>query len=130
MDLLKANNVLVNSLLFPGMYARSTYSLEQYNSNKKYGEEPQIKDPKLKLLFIPFFAPYVCWSNCFNAPSHIPGLLQVGDSNNASIFVIHFHGNACDCGQIEICAQREGYSLNAHYLLIEYPRYLTTYLSI
>ena len=36
---------------------------------------------------------------------------------------IHFHGNACDIAQIKICAERESYCFNAHYLLVEYPRF-------
>eukprot|EP00981_Chlorochromonas_danica_P000659 scaffold146_cov171-Ochromonas_danica.AAC.8 len=37
------------------------------------------------------------------------------------MFCIHFHGNACDIGQVSICAARESSALHAHYLLVEYP---------
>jgi pimeloyl-ACP methyl ester carboxylesterase len=77
----------------------------------------------LKLLFIPFdFKSFTCF-NFFNAPKYIPALLHVAEGNQANITVIHFHGNACDIGEVGICAQSEGYTFMAHYLVVEFPRF-------
>lgn len=56
-------------------------------------------------------------------PTKIPALLYINNNNSANKFCINFHGNGCDIGQISICAAREGKAFNAHYLLVEYPRY-------
>lgn len=58
-----------------------------------------------------------------SSPTYIPAILVIGRNNQASMCCIHFHGNACDIAQIKICAERESYSFNAHYLLVEYPRF-------
>lgn len=58
-----------------------------------------------------------------SAPTAIPALLYVNTSGKATRFCINFHGNACDIGQIALCAEKEGRAFNAHYMLVEYPRF-------
>ena len=53
----------------------------------------------------------------------IPALLYINTSQKTTKFCINFHGNACDIGQISLCAEKEGRAYNAHYLLVEYPRF-------
>eukprot|EP01032_Pedospumella_encystans_P015541 gene15541-17767_t len=82
------------------------------------------RSQKLSLIFIPFQGS--CKSSmtsCFASPTMIPALLYVNTSGKANRFCINFHGNACDVGQIALCAEKEGRALNAHYLLVEYPRF-------
>lgn len=50
-------------------------------------------------------------------------ILYVNPSSHVNKFCIHLHGNACDVGQIAMCAEREGRAYDGHYLLVEYPRY-------
>ena len=38
-------------------------------------------------------------------------------------FCIFFHGNACDLGDIRKCAEYEAKAYNAHFLVVEYPRF-------
>jgi hypothetical protein len=57
----------------------------------------------------------------YSAPTYIPALLSLNPSPTTNLFCVHFHGNACDVGQIAICVQRESSAFNAHYLLVEYP---------
>jgi acetyl esterase/lipase len=53
----------------------------------------------------------------------IPALLRMAHRNEADFFIIHFHANACDVGDLSSCANTESNYLNAHYLIIEYPGY-------
>ena len=59
-----------------------------------------------------------------NSPGrYIPAILQVASNNDADMFIIFMHGNACDAGQAGECAKRESPYFNAHYLVVEYPGY-------
>lgn len=103
-DLIKSSNVLVNSLLFPGGTFKSTY----HTDTCFWGME---------MIFIPLTI-----KGCI-FPRYLPSMLSVGRNNEASIFCIHFKGNACDIGQAAIGAIRESYYFDAHYLVVEYPGY-------
>ncbi len=111
-DLLKCQNPLINTIMFPGGMVKSSYSQDSFNDA-----------PNLKLLYVPFQRQCSYFSYWNAAPSSIPCLLAVNNNNKTNTFCIHFHGNACDIGQIMICAQREAQAFKSHYLLVEYPGY-------
>lgn len=113
MNWIKSQDQLLNTILFPGRLANSSYSFETFKNNYD-----------LKLLYIPF-KEKLCTnlSYFYAAPSHIPVILAVNNRFSTNLFCIHFHGNACDIGQISICARLEATAYNAHYLLVEYPGY-------
>jgi hypothetical protein len=102
------------NIILSGGFAKSSYSTNTF---------PPSKTGSLRLIYIPFTP------NCLNgkyiasSPTYIPAILVIGRNNHASMCCIHFHGNACDIAQIKICAERESYCFNAHYLLVEYPRF-------
>ena len=135
--------------MFPGLVHETSYSVDTYKRGRDEAmeaakkeqkakpegivavaasdeaEAPQVFSPTqaLRLLFIPFKYKHMAFADwCNEGGQYIPAVLSVAGSG-AGVFVIHFHGNACDNGQVGVCALREGYSLNAHYLLVEYPRY-------
>jgi len=90
-----------------------TYTMDRYAQSHRY-----------KLIFIPYVGS--CSSSCASltaAPTTIPCLLYINASRNTNKFCINLHGNACDVGQIAMCAEAEGKACNAHYLLVEYPRF-------
>ena len=109
---LKTWDICVNSLIFPGVFMNSSYSVEDY---------PLCRDllNGLNLIFIPFTDKSVP----FSGPKFIPALLNIAEFNKGSVFCIHFHGNACDIGQVAGCAQIESNAFMAHYLVVEYPMY-------
>lgn len=114
MDCIKSQNQCLNTILFPGKLSQSTYNTNTYQDLHH-----------LTLLYIPFKR-----KNCpistnylYSAPDYIPALLSLSHSKTCQYFCIHFHGNACDIGQISICAGRESQAFNAHYLIVEYPAY-------
>jgi hypothetical protein len=113
MDCIKSQNQCINAVVFPGSMAGSSYSLERYQYSAKFS-----------LIFIPYKRSWTSMlSTCTAAPSYIPALLYANTSGKASRFCINFHGNACDISQISLCAEKEGRAFNAHYLLVEYPRF-------
>eukprot|EP01038_Epipyxis_sp_PR26KG_P007608 gene7608-10359_t len=117
MDCIKSQNQFINTLMFPGSIAKSSYTTETFEMNRN-----------LKLLYIPFMRKSSCGIPCSTsyvtaAPSYVPALLAIRKNNQANIFCIHFHGNACDLGQISVCAERESDAFNAHYMIIDYPRF-------
>ena len=114
MDCLKSCNICVNTLVLPGSIAKSSYSTDEYPNSKETNG--------LKLLFIPV-EDESCSLGCSNFPKYIPALLNIGVLNSASIFCIHFHGNACDIGEVAACALSEGYTFRAHYMIVEYPMF-------
>lgn len=76
------------------------------------------------LLYVPFKNQCLsAISSCSKPPSAIPVLLYINDRSTTDKFCIHFHGNACDIGQISGCAVKEGTALNSHYMLVEYPKF-------
>jgi len=77
-----------------------------------------------RLIYIPCTTS-ICdnFGHVVSSPTYIPTILVVSRSNQATMCCIHFHGNACDIAQIKVCAERESYCFNAHYLLVEYPRF-------
>ena len=127
-DVITANNTLVNSLIFPGHLTRSTIN-GTYVSYQKWreilcrGAEGLAvgegggggMSPNLKLLFITWKRRYLSAADCFNLPgAYIPSVPATSESTHTWLFVIHFHGNACNSGQVGICSIREGYAFNAH----------------
>jgi len=116
MDFIKSNNHLVNTLLFPGSVMLSSYDTDTFND---YNSD--FDPDELQLLYIPFHSEKIF--NYCHAPKQIPAILQIARKNAASVFIIHLHGNACDIGQVSMCAKRESYSLNGHYMIVEYPSY-------
>ena len=112
LDCIKSQNQCINTLVFPGALWHPSYTEETFH---------RIVD--LQLIFIPFEGAAATPCLAFSAPSSIPALLYVNKSKAANKFCINFHGNGCDVGQISVCAAREGRAFNAHYLLVEYPRY-------
>lgn len=112
LDCIKSQNQCINTLVFPGALWHPSYTEETFQ---------RIVD--LQLIFIPFEEGSSSPCLAFSAPSSIPALLYVNQSKAANKFCINFHGNGCDVGQISVCAAREGRAFNAHYLLVEYPRY-------
>jgi len=112
LDCIKSQNQCINTLVFPGALWHPSYTEETFH---------RILD--LQLIFIPFGGTAASSCLVFSAPSSIPALLYVNQSRSTNKFCINFHGNGCDIGQISVCAAREGRAFNAHYLLVEYPRY-------
>jgi hypothetical protein len=114
MDCIKSQNQCLNSILFPGKYNQSTYNIKSFQDLHH-----------LSLIYIPFKRKNPCSSFGYfdAAPTYIPALLALSSKQPCKLFSIHFHGNACDIGQIAICASREAMSYNSHYLIIEYPGY-------
>lgn len=112
MDCLKSQNQCINTVMFPGAYTPSSFNAETFKGSHN-----------LRLLYIPFRKKDCSsFSYMFSAPQHIPVLLAINpNAAVTNLFCLHFHGNACDIGQISICAQRESQAFNAHYLLVEYP---------
>lgn len=113
MNCVKSQNQCVNTLIFPGGMAPASYDTSTFKNNKY-----------TKLIYIPFKSK-VCsnFSYISAAPTYIPAILAINKFNKAGLFCIHFHGNACDIAQIAICADRESTAFNAHYMIIEYPRF-------
>ena len=109
--------------MLPGMYAPSTYDTYTFipppEAAGKGGEGQGVvenpltvdtaagkmnKDGEksyfLRALYIPFDARGMSCVDMFNYPgSHIPAILQIAPNNQADLFIIHFHGNACDAAQ-------------------------------
>lgn len=113
MDCLKTQNQCVNTIIFPGAFAHPTYTMDRYLNSLKF-----------QLIFIPFMGDFATTlTSCMAAPTYIPALLYVNTSGKANRFCLNFHGNACDVGQIALCAEKEGKAYNAHYLIVEYPRF-------
>jgi hypothetical protein len=100
-----------HTVLFPGSLSRSTYSLDTFDESRN-----------ARLIFIPHQSNN-CSSSGRSAPSSIPALLVMCPSATVNKMVIHFHGNACDARQIQMCGERESKAFDAHYLIVEYPRY-------
>ena len=136
MDFMKSNNTFVNTLLFPGHLTRTTYNVDTYVRGREELESlvttkqtviPRTKlgvSLNLKLLFVPFKRKYMSCADLLNAPgAFVPCVLAISDNPTTQIFCVHFHGNACDNGQVGVCAIRESYAFTAHYLLVEYPSY-------
>lgn len=113
MNFIKSQNALVGAIMFPGGMSQASYSPETFSSSYN-----------LKLLFVPF-RPSCCNNFAYfvSAPTYIPVLLALNNNPKTNLFCIHFHGNACDIGQVAICAQREAQAYKAHYMLVEYPGY-------
>lgn len=98
--------------MFPGAFTHSSYGSTTYDGVHTH----------LKMIYIPWESDiYSSVSSCFSSASSIPAIISVNAQNRAKMFCIHFHGNACDIGQIAICANRESTALHCHYLLVEYP---------
>ena len=114
MDCLKSCNICVNTLVLPGSIAKSSYCPDDYSNC--------AESNGLKLLFVPIEDDSFSLG-CSNFPTFIPVLLNIGAHNSASIFCIHFHGNACDIGEVGACALSEGYTFTAHYMIVEYPMF-------
>jgi abhydrolase domain-containing protein 17 len=115
MNCLKSANICVNTIVLPGCVAHSSYLSDDYPySNSVDG---------LKLLYIPIETPCASAVECFSLPKFIPVLLNIAAANSASIFCIHFHGNACDIGEVGACATSESYTFMAHYMVVEYPKF-------
>jgi hypothetical protein len=114
-SLLKAWNPLVNVALFPGAYVASTYTVESIRQHED-GDNARV-------LFIPIRNAGFIESTCFCVPSHIPAILVPNEDDAAQIFVIYFHGNGCDAGNVTVCGFYESKEFHAHYLIVEYPRY-------
>ena len=113
MSVFKSQNLFVNSVMLPGSFARSTYNVDTFNESNLS-----------TLIYVPFKSSCVgSMSYAAGAPSSIPCLLVMRPNYQASKFCIHFHGNACDAKQIHGCAQIESHALDAHYLVVEYPRF-------
>lgn len=113
MNCIKSQNQCVNTIIFPGGMAPASYDTSTFK-NSKY----------TKLIYIPFKSKACSnFSYISSAPTYIPAILAINKFNKAGLFCIHFHGNACDIAQIAICADRESTAFNAHYLIIEYPRF-------
>ena len=115
MDCLKSFNICVNTIVLPGSIAKSSYTCEDYPVTSE--------TDGLKLLFIPLDEDIFSQFGCSSFPKYIPALLNIGASNSGSLFCIHFHGNACDIGEVGACAISEGYTFMAHYLIVEYPKF-------
>lgn len=123
MNCIKSNNQLVNTLTFPGSVMLSSYDTDTFVNNYSSDHDLDFDPDELQLLYIPFTSHSNRILNICDAPKYIPSILQVARKNAGAVFVIHLHGNACDLGQVATCAKRESYSLNAHYLIVEYPKY-------
>ena len=95
----------------------SSYDTETFINNYSSDFDPD----ELHILYIPFISTKLL--NVCNQPKYIPCLLKIARKNAGTTFVIHMHGNACDVNHISMCATRESYSLNCHYLIVEYPGY-------
>ena len=115
MNCLKSANICVNTIVLPGCIAHSSYLTDDH----PYGNSVD----GLKLLFIPIETPCASVSECFSLPKFIPVLLNIAAANSASLFCIHFHGNACDIGEVGACATSESYTFMAHYMVVEYPKF-------
>jgi hypothetical protein len=113
MNCIKTQNQCINTILFPGRFNPSSYHVHSYADLHN-----------LTLVYIPFKRK-TCTSFGYidSAPEYIPALLAINAAKTVNFFAIHFHGNACDLGQISICANRESVAYNAHYLIVEYPGY-------
>lgn len=112
MDCVKSNNQCLNTIVFPGAFAHSSYGTTSYDGNRGH----------LRNVYIPWETDlYTSVMSCGGSPSTIPAILAVNHSNRGKIFCIHFHGNACDIGHVAVCANRESSALHSHYLLVEYP---------
>jgi acetyl esterase/lipase len=116
-SLLKSWNPLVNVALFPGAYVRSTYTAQSVAQC----EEGQGLEGA-RVLFIPV-RPDPVASLCFAVPAVVPAVLVPNPDRCAQIVVIYFHGNGCDAGNVTPCGFYEAKEFNAHYLIVEYPRY-------
>ena len=113
LDCIKSQNHCLNAIVFPGSMAYPTYTIDRYQNSAKF-----------TLIFIPYVSSCTTTlTTCMAAPSMIPALLYINTSQKTTKFCINFHGNACDIGQISLCAEKEGRAYNAHYLLVEYPRF-------
>jgi abhydrolase domain-containing protein 17 len=115
MNCLKSANICVNTIVLPGCIAHSSYLSDDH----PYGNSVD----GLKLLFIPIETPCASLAECFSLPKFIPVLLNIAAANSASLFCIHFHGNACDIGEVGACATSESYTFMAHYMVVEYPKF-------
>ena len=113
LDCIKSQNQCINTIVFPGGMAHPSYTIDRYHNSVKFS-----------LIFIPFQGSCTSTlSSCCASPTMIPALLYINTSGKANKFCINFHGNACDVGQIAMCAEKEGRAFNSHYLLVEYPRF-------
>lgn len=115
MNCLKSANICVNTIVLPGCVAQSSYLSDEY----PYGNSIDGH----KLLFIPIERSHLSFAGCLSLPKFIPVLLNLAPANSGSLFCIHFHGNACDIGEVGACATSESYTFNAHYMVVEYPKF-------
>ena len=115
MNCLKSHNVCVNTLVLPGSLAKSSYHPNDYPYDSNIDA--------LKLLFIPLDNADAVFIGCSPYPQYIPVLLKIAANNSGSLFCIHFHGNACDIGEVSACAEAECYTYMSHYMIVEYPQF-------
>lgn len=115
MNCLKSANICVNTIVLPGCVAHSSYLSDDHPYSHSVDG--------LKLLYIPIETSCTSLVECFSLPKFIPVLLNIAAANSASIFCIHFHGNACDIGEVGACATSESYTFMAHYMVVEYPKF-------
>lgn len=115
MNCLKSQNVCVNTLVLPGSLAKSSYHPNDYPYDSSIDT--------LKLLFIPLDDADAAFVGCSSYPQYIPVLLKIAANNSGSLFCIHFHGNACDIGEVSACAEAECYTYMSHYMIVEYPQF-------
>ena len=115
MECLKSCNICVNTTVLPGSMAKSSYCPDDY---------PFKADiDSLKLMFIPIDDEVKTLIGCGSFPKYIPVLLNIAAGNAGAIFCIHFHGNACDIGEVAACAMSERNVYMGHYMIIEYPNF-------
>ena len=115
MDCVKSCNICVNTTALPGSMAKSSYCQDDY---------PYTADiDSLKLMFIPIDNEVTSLIGCGSFPKHIPVLLNIAAGNAGSVFCIHFHGNACDIGEVAACAMYERNAYMGHYMVVEYPNF-------
>lgn len=118
LDYIKSSNQLVNTIVFPGSVLFSSYDSQSF-----LPRAGNITSAPF-LVYIPVRPSLVLPSSSRSAVV-IPAILRVAHQNKADFFIIHFHANACDIGDLTFCANTESEYLNAHYLIVEYPGYGT-----
>ena len=125
---IKTTNQLVNTIIFPGSVLPSSYSNASFPINDTLAilenSSNESRDLRLSsfLIYIPIVSERVFHSSS-KAPIAIPALLCLAPNNQADFFIIHFHANSCDIGEISFCADLESLHCNSHYLILEYPGY-------
>jgi hypothetical protein len=146
MDCLKSCNICVNTIMLPGSLSSSTYSPSDYPYTNESGlkllfiplhscddNQPGFRSGAGSELGSVSGLESGIGSGKgsgkgkglefgLGMPTYIPVLLKIG-SPGATLFCIHFHGNACDIGEGGPSAQHESHHFNAHYLIVEYPKF-------